>query len=388
MRQKEDFKNFFIIKKMEEDDNEKTLLEAILKNKMRIFLFIIIIFFGIFLYKNLFSKVDVAHLKDPNGFFQVENGDSINYVASELKDQQVIKSSLVFKIYMKISFGKDVAQAGIYKISPNDTLVSIANKIKRADYAVPPIKVTIPEGSTNQEVAEIISNAFVSNQNAFLEKDDFSVSNIMNSLQNLQGYIYPETYLFLPNISLSEVVSSLKNKSYDSLKELFTELKNKTDKNDESLDPKDLKIKLYSSDLKSVDLTSYFDDKNKSININKKLTIVNDIGTTTLSIHNILIMASYLEGEANNDKDMKIVSGVLWTRLKIGYFLQIDAATSTYKNKGFTKSPINNPGMMAIKAALNPIKTGYLYYITGRDGEMYYSTDYEGHLLNIKKHLR
>ena len=373
---------------MEEDDNEKTLLEAILKNKMRIFLFIIIIFFGIFLYKNLFSKVDVAHLKDPNGFFQVENGDSINYVASELKDQQIIKSSLVFKIYMKLSFGKNVAQAGIYKISPNDTLVSIANKIKRADYAVPPIKVTIPEGSTNQEVAEIISNAFVSNQNAFLEKDDFSVSNIMNSLQNLQGYIYPETYLFLPNISLSEVVSSLKNKSYDSLKELFTELKNKTDKNDESLDPKDLKIKLYSSDLKSVDLTSYFDDKNKSININKKLTIVNDIGTTTLSIHNILIMASYLEGEANNDKDMKIVSGVLWTRLKIGYFLQIDAATSTYKNKGFTKSPINNPGMMAIKAALNPIKTGYLYYITGRDGEMYYSTDYEGHLLNIKKHLR
>ncbi|MFO0743650.1 MAG: endolytic transglycosylase MltG [Candidatus Paceibacterota bacterium] len=388
MGQKEDFKNFFIIKKIEEDDNEKTLLEAILKNKMRIFLFIIIIFFGIFLYKNLFSKVDVTHLKDPNGFFQVENGDSINYVASELKDQQIIKSSLVFKIYMKLSFGKNVAQAGIYKISPNDTLVSIANKIKRADYAVPPTKVTIPEGSTNQEVAEIISNAFVSNQNAFLEKDDFSVSNIMNSLQNLQGYIYPETYLFLPNISLSEVVSSLKNKSYDSLKELFTELKNKTDKNDESLDPKDLKIKLYSSDLKSIDLTSYFDDKNKSININKKLTIVNDIGTTTLSIHNILIMASYLEGEANNDKDMKIVSGVLWTRLKIGYFLQIDAATSTYKNKGFTKSPINNPGMMAIKAALNPIKTGYLYYITGKDGEMYYSTDYEGHLLNIKKHLR
>jgi UPF0755 protein len=388
MGQKEDFKNFFIIKKIEEDDNEKTLLEAILKNKMRIFLFIIIIFFGIFLYKNLFSKVDVTHLKDPNGFFQVENGDSINYVASELKDQQIIKSSLVFKIYMKLSFGKNVAQAGIYKISPNDTLVSIANKIKRADYAVPPTKVTIPEGSTNQEVAEIISNAFVSNQNAFLEKDDFSVSNIMNSLQNLQGYIYPETYLFLPNISLSEVVSSLKNKSYDSLKELFTELKNKTDKNDESLDPKDLKIKLYSSDLKSIDLTSYFDDKNKSININKKLTIVNDIGTTTLSIHNNLIMASYLEGEANNDKDMKIVSGVLWTRLKIGYFLQIDAATSTYKNKGFTKSPINNPGMMAIKAALNPIKTGYLYYITGKDGEMYYSTDYEGHLLNIKKHLR
>lgn len=99
-------------------------------------------------------------------------------------------------------------------------------------------------------------------------------------------------------------------------------------------------------------------------------------------------MASYLEGEANNEKDMKMVSGILWTRLKIGYFLQIDAATTTYKVKGLTKTPINNPGLVAIKAALNPIQTGYLYYITGNDGQMYYSTDYEGHLLNIKKHLR
>lgn len=388
MGQKDDFKNFFIIKKIEEDAREKTLLEALLNNKMRIFLFLIIIFLGIFIYKTFFSFVDVSKLKDPNGLFQVNNGDSINYVASELKDQGAIKSPLAFKIYMKISFGQNVAQAGIYKITKEDNLISIANKIKRAEYAVPPIKVTIPEGSTNLEIAEIINNAFLNSPNAFLEKDDFSVSNILNYLQNSQGYLFPETYLFLPNISLGEVVSSLKNKSFDNLKELFTELKDKTEKNNDSQNTKDFNIKVYSSDLKDIDLTSYFDDKNKSININKKLTVVNDNGTTTLSMQNILIMASYLEGEANNEKDMKIVSGILWTRLKIGYFLQIDAATTTYKVKGLTKTPINNPGLVAIKAALNPIQTGYLYYITGKDGQMYYSTDYEGHLLNIKKHLR
>ena len=388
MGQKDDFKNFFIIKKIEEDANEKTLLEAVLNNKLRIILFAIIIFLTVFVYKTFFSVVDISHLKDPNGFFQVNNGDSINYVAGELKDQGVIKSSISFKIYMKLSFGQDVAQAGIYKISKDDNLISIARKIKRAEYAVPPIKVTIPEGSTNQEVAQIINQAFISSPNAFLERDDFSVSNILNYLQNSQGYLFPETYLFLPNISLGEIVNSLKNKSFDSLKELFTELKYKTEKNNNSKDVKDLNVSIYGSDLKNIDLSSYFDDKTKTINTNKKLTIVNDNGTTTLSIQNILIMASYLEGEANNEKDMRMVSGILWTRLKIGYYLQIDAATTTYKVKGLTKNPIDNPGMIAIKAALNPIQTGYLYYITGKDGQMYYSSDYEGHLLNIKKHLR
>ena len=85
---------------------------------------------------------------------------------------------------------------------------------------------------------------------------------------------------------------------------------------------------------------------------------------------------------------MKIVSGVLWTRLKLNYPLQIDAATSTYKIKGLTKRPINNPGAIAIKAAIDPINTGNIYYITGNDGKMYYAKEYETHLKNINKYLR
>lgn len=382
MGQKDDFKNFFIIKRIEEDTNNKTLLEAIFNNKLRISLFIIFIAFLILIYKIFFSPINLEGLKDPNGFFQINNGESVNYIANELEKEKIIKSALIFKLYMKISLGKDIAQAGIYKFTQNDSLVSVVRKIKNAEFAVSPVRVTIPEGSTNEEVAEIIAKAFSNNPTTLKGGENFSTQNILSYMQDLQGSLFPETYFFLPNTSVSQIINELKNKFYENLKELFTDFKVKTEKDSNST------IRLYSADLKDIDITSFFDDSTRSINQNKKLTIVNNLGTTTLSIKNILIMASYLEGEANNEKDMKLVSGVLWTRLKIGYFLQIDAATSTYKTKGFTKNPINNPGLVAIESAINPTKTDYLYYLTGNDGQTYYTKTYEGHLVNIKKYLR
>ncbi|MEN9338586.1 MAG: hypothetical protein RI945_311, partial [Candidatus Parcubacteria bacterium] len=234
----------------------------------------------------------------------------------------------------------------------------------------------------------IINKAFSIEVNKNQIIDDFSKSNILTSLSGSEGFIFPETYFFLPNTYLNIVVTELKNRFYFNLRDLFVSLKENTNKNIEEKIPDTDFLKIYSLDLKDLDIQSFFDEETKAVNLAKRLTVISEIGTTTLSIKDIITMASYLEGEANNEKDMRIVSGALWTRLKLGYPLQIDAATSTYKNKGFTKTPINNPGLIAIKAALNPIKTGYIYYITGNDGNMYYAKDYDTHLDNINKYLR
>ena len=135
-------------------------------------------------------------------------------------------------------------------------------------------------------------------------------------------------------------------------------------------------------------ISDFFNENNKTVNLDRRLTIINEMGTTTVSIRNIVTMASYLEGEANNEKDMRIVAGVLWARLKLNYPLQIDAATTTYKIKGFTKNPINNPGEVALRSAIDPINTGNIFYITGNDGKMYYAKDYKTHLDYINKYLR
>lgn len=373
---KDDFRNFLIIQKMEEDKKKVTLLGAILSNKWKILSVIILLLFGIFVYKFFFTKINLEKLKVKNDLFQINSGESISHIGKRLEGDGIINSYFAFKMYMRIFAGKNIAQAGIYQFDQKDNLVSVANKIIGAHYAIPPVKVTIPEGSDNQDIAKILSVAFLNDANKSQLVDDFSSSNIYSYIKNKEGYLFPETYLFLPNTSLDQVVKQMSDKFYFNLKDIFSSQEERQ------------KLGIYSLDLKDFKIENYFNDTDKTINLTKRFSIISQIGTTTVTMKDIITMASYLEGEANNEKDMRNVSGVLWTRLRLNYPLQIDAATSTYKNKGFTLTPINNPGMMAILAAISPINTGNIYYITGNDGVTYYARDYKSHLDNINRYLR
>lgn len=102
----------------------------------------------------------------------------------------------------------------------------------------------------------------------------------------------------------------------------------------------------------------------------------------------ILIMASILEREARGDMDREYVSGILWKRLNIGMPLQVDAAPETYKERGLPKSPISNPGLEAIHAALYPKTTPYLYYLHDKEGMIHYARSFTEHKANIARYLR
>ncbi len=373
--QGEDFKNFFILKKIEEDKmKDKNIFQFLLHNKYHIIGLAIVFFFLLFVYNIFYTKVNLANTLSQNNYFQINNGESVAYIGQRLEDEKIIKSSLAFKVYVKLFSKNEIAQAGIYQFDKKDTLVSVANKIINSKYAIPPVRITIPEGFNREKVANIISNAFSAVSDKTQLRDDFSLENILSKISDKEGYLFPETYLFLPNVTLDEVISQMENNFYTRLKKLFSEEKEE--------------LHIYALDLSEFPVEEYFIDEDKTINLTKRLTLVNEVGTTTVTINDIIKMASYLEGEANNEQDMRMVAGVLWTRLKINYPLQIDAATSTYKERGFTKAPINNPGTVAIRSTLTPINLGYIYYITGNDGKNYYAKDYETHLDNINKYLR
>lgn len=102
----------------------------------------------------------------------------------------------------------------------------------------------------------------------------------------------------------------------------------------------------------------------------------------------VLSLAAILEGEAKTQEDMQMVAGILLARLKKGMLLQVDVAPETYKNKGLPVVPINNPGEMAISAVFYATSSPYLYYITGKDGKMYYAKTFEEHKRNIVRYLR
>lgn len=373
--QKDDFRNFFILKKIEEDNKkDKNFFQFLLQKRFYILGLVLLFIFFAFIYNIFFTKVNLSNTTSQNNYFQIDNGESVSNIGQRLEEEKIIESSLAFKVYVKLFSRNQLVQSGIYQFNKNDTLVSVANKIITSHYAIPPVKITLPEGYNTVKLSNIISTAFLAVSDKTQLKDDFSQKNILSRISSKEGYFFPETYLFLPNVSLDEVVQTIENKFYDKLKTFFSEEKEE--------------LHIYSLDMSEFKEADYFIDETKTINLTKRLTLINEIGTTTVPLGDVIKMASYLEGEANNEQDMRIVAGVLWTRLKIGYPLQIDAATSTYKEKGFTKAPINNPGLIAIRSAVNPINLGYIYYITGNDGKNYYAKDYDTHLDNINKYLR
>ncbi len=173
-----------------------------------------------------------------------------------------------------------------------------------------------------------------------------------------EGYLFPDTYFFLPNAHAETIISRMQKN---------------------------------------------FDEKTEDLK--------NEIGSTTLSFKEIVILASILEEEAIYEKDKKKIAGVLMNRLKIDMPLQVDATFSyyvngkgtyslsrddlkddspynTYTNKGLPPGPIANPGLVAIRAALYPEATDALYFLSDLSGTIYYAKDFEGHQRNRELYLR
>jgi len=161
----------------------------------------------------------------------------------------------------------------------------------------------------------------------------------------MEGYLFPDTYLFLPFAETEQIIGTM------------------TD------------------------------------NFKKK---AGDVGK------DIVIMASLIEKEVPDIGDRKIVSGILWKRLKLGMALQVDAVFpyitgkqkvlsddlkidspyNTYLHKGLPPGPISNPGLDAVEAAKNPQETSYLYYLSGKDGKTHFAKTFAEHLKNKEKYLR
>jgi cell division protein YceG involved in septum cleavage len=143
-----------------------------------------------------------------------------------------------------------------------------------------------------------------------------------------------------------------------------------------------------------------------------------DTIATKVPLETALVIASLIEREAYDFTDMRYISGVIWNRLFIDMKLQIDATLqyargahtaaaggrfwpvptpadkyidspfNTYKHAGLPPSPIANPSIEAIVAALNPRSTDCLFYYHTNDGTFYCNTTYENHKAGIAKHLR
>lgn len=282
-----------------------------------------------------------------NTLVKLESGQGLTSIAKILKNANIIKSEFWFKSLVVITGGSRGALAGDYSFDMPQNVFVVADRVVRGVYNLKQVKVTIPEGLSNDEVAAVFSESLPS----FNSKDFLSLA------KSKEGYLFPDTYLFLPNVSAEDVVAVMESNF------------------DKKLEPIAVGIQQFGKSLKEV-----------------------------------VIMASIIEEEARTMETRQIIAGILWKRLREGMLLQVDAPFAyikgqstpkvylddlkidspynTYLYKGLPPGPIANPGLDAIKATVNPIATKYYYYLTDKDGVMHYAVTHEQHVANKEKYLR
>lgn len=257
--------------------------------------------------------------------FRVERGSSLRSVSSMLKKDSIINSRAAFEFFV-ILFGKEknIISAD-YTFEKKLPVFEVARRIGRGAHMTAPVSVTIPEGFNTEEIAGLFA----------LKLQNFSKEEFLVKAKSKEGYLFPDTYFFLTNADEDIAIKSM------------------------------------------------------SDNFEKKIApLMPEISTSGKSKSAIIIMASILERESDGDKDRGIISGILWRRISIGMPLQVDAFPDTYKTKGLPKAPIGNPGLEAIRAAIHPQSSPYLYYLHDKEGNIYYARTFVEHTKNITKYLK
>ncbi len=328
--------------------DNKSVIKSLLKNKLFIaqvialFILILIIFNTI-----IWSPPS----KFPVGFvYEIKSGESYTSVAYDFRDANIIKSPYWLKGFIYIfSGGNRKVVAGDYLMYEKQSVWALAWRVSHGDFHIKPVKITIPEGLNSFEIADIFAKNFPSfDKGVFL--------NLVKK-ENLEGYLFPDTYFFTPSTKEEDIIK----------------LMNDT-----------------------------FNDKIKSVEA--------DIKAFGKPLKDVIKMASILEEEARLPESREIIAGILWKRLSLGMALQIDSSFkyingkttkdltledlkikspyNLYVYRGLPPTPISNPGLDAIKEAINPIKTKYFYFLTDDNGNMHYAVTNDEHVANKFKYLR
>jgi len=255
----------------------------------------------------------------------INEGVSLRSVSLQLKNEKIIRSRTAFEAFVILYGGEKRVIPSDYLFEEKVPVFEVARRISKGDRRLPPLSVTIPEGFTMVEIADTFSSKLSS----------FDKIKFLEIAVGKEGYLFPDTYFFLSgdneDTAFGMMTENFEKKFAPLRPEILAQNKNEKD---------------------------------------------------------IIIMASLIEGEANGDLDRGYISGILWRRLAIGMPLQVDVALETYKTRGLPKNPIGNPGLKAIKAAIYPVKSNYLYYIHDKDGNIHYASNFTEHNSNIKKYLK
>lgn len=328
-----------------------------------IYLAIFIFVFSIVVFSCTLFNFQLAKVSNDTTMIPItiEKG-SIRSIAKTLKNNELIKSELFFEIYVRITGNTNLIAAD-YEFSPNMGVKKIVEILSSGKGTDPnQINLTFREGLNIRKIVSIICKntnnkekevyALLKNSdylNELIDEYWFLKNDILDQdiYYSLEGYLYPNTYSF----SSRDVTA----------KEIFASMLTETDKQ----------------------LSKY------------KTSILDN----SLSVHEILTLASIVELEAVNEKDRKKVASVFFNRLDTNMTLGSDVTTyyaskidmgerdlytselnecNHYNTrcatfKGLPIGPICNPSITSIEAVITPVYTDYYYFVADINGAVHFS---------------
>ena len=285
----------------------------------------------------------------------IEKGDSIKIIGQKLEQADLIRGCFYFETYVWLKNEKNL-QAGEYIFRPSMPISEIVEslacgKINRND-----IKITIPEGFSVKQIDERLSQAGLIDQGDLINLKLSAISYLPSAI-SFEGYLFPDTYIFSKKAAVEEIIQKM-------------------------LD-----------------------------NFDKKITaeIQKEIARQDKNLEEIVNLASIVQQESTSSEEMAKIAGVFYNRLNIGMALQsdatinyitgkgkrqplledtkIDSPYNTYKYKGLPPTPICNPGIEAIKAAIWPEQHDYFYFLHPLSSPTVFSKTLEEHNINKAKWL-
>jgi len=314
-------------------------------NRRTKFLIVIIFVVSLFLY--------LGGVRPPNNFpinvlVEVEQGQSFSMIVKSLEDQDVVRSGFLMKVIAKMYGTERSIHSGDYLFKKPVNLFEVVQRLGAGAFGLDPVKVQVRDGSTVADIAEVFEAKMLK----------FNKEKFLSIASKNEGFLFPDTYYFLPNAPEAQIVGAMKDNFFNHYKEV--------------------------------------EDAAQKID---------------LSLHDLVTLASIVELEASKYEDRRKIAGVMYNRLAINMPLQVDVSFvyimnkgsfevtredmkhqspyNTYVHKGLPPGPIGSPSLASLRAVTDPagMANNWIFYLADSGGTTHFSKTYAQHLAKKRRYI-
>jgi len=298
-----------------------------------------------------------AGTSDDNAIYvDIAPGTGAETIAAQLEQAGVLRTRYAFDLLRAIQGGKLIA--GEYRFNHPAPATEVYERLARGDvYFIP---LTIPEGYNIFDIAQAVASAHLGSRDDFLaaaRSQTALIADLAPNAPSLEGYLFPDTYRFGRHATPTDILAAM--------------------------------VKRF-----------------------RQVTAQLGLGAGAIP-PNTVILASLVEKEVRQDSERPLVAGVFSNRLarnmplqtdpsviyaalldgryRDGIYasdLQADSPYNTYRHTGLPPGPICNPGVAALKAAVDPARTDYVYFVADAQGNTLFSATLKEHTQQVEAYRR